>query len=141
MRDPGIDGPLPPAWRHPDNGPINPGDAKDAGKGAETWDDGSVVSLLWAPGFPPATGAEERRDDVVDIHFRTRSVQAAFDLDTAVRHALLGDPAQPGGQTDWVMAGLYVIQCQQSKPMQPLGADENGVYAFMVGYLFETRQA
>lgn len=146
VRDPGIDlAPAPrpwapPVWRHPDNGAINPGDAKDENKAASTWDDGLVVSLMWAPGFPPETGGEERRRDVVDINFRGVDVRAIVALDTELRHALLGDPPDPGGKTDWVMDGLYVIQTLQSKPFAPIWS-ENGVYAFTVGYLFETRQA
>ena len=145
VREPGTDlAPLPrpwlpPAWKHPDNGAMNPGDAKDAGKDAVTWDDGLVVSLMWAPGFPPEVGAEERRRDVVDVNFRGRAVPAIVQLDTTIRHALLGNPPNPGGKTDWVMDGLYVIQTLQTKPFAPIWS-EAGIYAFTVGYLFETRQ-
>ena len=54
---------------------MNPGDAKDAGKDAVNWDDGLVVSLMWAPGFPPEAGAEERRRDVVDVFIAQRIEQ------------------------------------------------------------------
>jgi hypothetical protein len=143
VRDPGV-APgarpgLPPAWKHPDNGAINPGDAQDAGKDQATWDDGLVVSLMWAPGFPPETGGEERRRDVIDVNYRGNAVPAIVALDGAIRHALLGNPPFPGGKTDWVMDGLYVIQAQQTKPFAPVWS-ENGIYAFTVGYLFEIRQ-
>jgi hypothetical protein len=129
---------LPPAWRHPDGGAVGPGDAKDAGKPAAAQDDGLVVSLIFAPGIPPAAGEEERRIDGVDIQLRGRAVPAIVDLESAIRHALLGNPPDPGGRTDWVMDGLYVVQVRLYRALQPIAAAE-GVYTFVVGYLFETR--
>lgn len=127
---------LPPAWRHPDGGAVGPGDAADQGKDATTHDDGLVLSILFAPGIPPAAGEEERRQDGVDLIFRATSVPAVTALDAAVRAELVGQ--YPGSRTDWTMAGLYVIQSRQWRALQPLDATD-GTFTFLTGYLFETR--
>lgn len=138
VRSPDVAGDEPPIWRHPDNGPVGPGDAAEQQKPATAHDAGLVVSLLWAPGVPPLAGEEERRHDSVDIYFRGTAVQPIIDLENEIRKRLLGDPPDPGGRADWVMDGRYVIQSAQSSPMQPLGATD-GVFTFRVQYLFDLR--
>lgn len=145
VRDPGVAGAggrpwLPPAWRHPDDGAPGPGDAKDQGKDAVTFDDGVVVSIFWAPGIPPDPGGEDRRRAAVDVWVRSNAVPAALALEGAIRREIVGDPPVPGGMTDWVMGGLYVIQSIEWKAWQPLEAS-NDVFTFLVGYLFEIRAA
>lgn len=127
---------LPPAWKHPDDGAVGPGDASDADRPATTHDDGLVVSLMMAPGIPPLPGEEERRRDGVDIVFRANAVPAIVDLEAEIRARLVGQ--DPGGRTDWQMAGLYVIQSTQYRPFQPLAATA-GIFTFLVGYVFEIR--
>lgn len=129
---------LPPAWRHPDDGAIGPGDARDQARPDVAHDDGTVVSIFFAPGIAPASGEEERRRDGIDIVIRANAVPPIMDLEAAIRRSLLGNPPAPGGRTDWVMDGLYVIQCVQWSPLQPVAAS-NDVFTFRVGYLFETR--
>lgn len=132
---------LPICWRHPDDGAVGPGDAKDQRKADVNHDDGLVVSLMYAPGIPPPVGAEERRIDGINIVFRGRVVQAIADLEAAIRVVLLGNPPNPGGRTDWIMGGaggVYVIQSRQWSPFQPLRTGD-GVFTFTVGYTFETR--
>lgn len=141
VRAPDVPGPgarpwLPPVWRHPDDGPVGPGDALEQGKPGAAQDDGTVVSLMLAPGIPPAPGEEERRIDGVDIVTRGRAVSPLADLDVVIRHELVG--LLPGGRVDWVMGGLYVIQSRQWRPWQPLST-EPGIFTFTVGYTFETR--
>lgn len=143
VRVPNVPGPgarpwLPPAWRHPDNGAIAPGDARDQGRPPTAQDDGLVISIFFAPGIAPSAGEEERRRDGVDIVMRATDVPSIVAFDAGVRRALLGDPPAPGGRTDWVMDGLYVIQSVQWRPFQPIDA-ANEVFTFTVGYLFETR--
>jgi hypothetical protein len=140
-RAPDQAGALPPIWRHEDDGPVGPGDAEEAGRPAATWDDGIVITLMYAPGFPPVAGAEERQQEVVDIHVRSTAVAPAFGIYYQVRRLLLGDPPFPGGRTDWTMQGRYIIQSIESKPWQPgaPGSAPPGQFAFFVGYLFETR--
>jgi hypothetical protein len=126
----------PPAWRHPDEGAIGPGDAADAGRPDVAHDDGLVVSLMAAPGIPPTAGDEDRRQDGVDIVIRTRAVPPAYDLENEIRKRLM-EP-DPGGRIDWMMGGLYVVQSRQWRPWQPISATA-GVYTFSVGYIIETR--
>lgn len=130
--------PLPPVWRHPDTGPVAPGDAADQGRPVATHDDGLVVSLMRAPGMPPDPGAEDRRQEGVDIILRGRRVQAIDDLEAQIRRRLVGDPPDPGGRTDWIMAGLYVIQSKPWRAYQPIDT-ANGVFTFLTGWLFELR--
>lgn len=143
VRRPDVAGPagrpwLPPVWRHPDTGAIGPGDAEEQKKPATSWDDGLVVSLMWAPGVQPETGAEERRIDGVDVRLRGRAVPAIVTLDAAIRAIVVGK-TDPGGRSDFVLGGgLYVIQARQWSPFQPLGSTA-GVYTFTTGYIFETR--
>lgn len=125
---------LPPVWRMPDEGAIGPGDMADQGKPDAQRDDGLVVSLMFAPGIPSPVGGEDMRTDGVDIVMRGRAVAPIADLERAVRDRLLGD--DPGGRTDWVMGGLYVIQSRQWRPFQPISSGA-GVYTFSVGYIFE----
>lgn len=144
VRAPNVPGPgarpwLPPVWRHPDNGAVGPGDAADQGRPDVARDDGLVVSLMHAPGIPPAIGAEERRIDGVDVVFRSRAVPPITDLEAQIRARLVGT-LDPGGRTDWVMAGLYVIQSRQWSPLQPVAAAD-GVFTFSVGYIVERRVA
>lgn len=136
---------LPPVWRHPDTGAMGPGDAKDQERPPTTYDDGLVVSLMRAPGLSIEPGAEERRIVGCDIVFRGNRVQTIDDLERAISLRLLGDPAgvvaprpDPGGRTDWVMAGLYVIQARQWSPLQPVRTDP-GIFTFRVSYTFELR--
>lgn len=136
---------LPPVWRHPDGGAIGPGDAADQQRPDAARDDGLVVSLMRSPGMAPGIGEEERRVDGVDIVLRGVRVQTIDDLEREIRYRLIGDPEglvapppDPGGRTDWVMAGLYVIQSRQWSPFQPVDA-EAGVFTFRVSYLFELR--
>lgn len=130
--------PLPPVWRFPENGAVAPGDAAQEGRPATERDNGVVLSLMPAPGIPPAPGTEERRIDGVDIWIRSTTVPPAWDLEAQIRSALLG--TDPGGRTDWTMAGLYVVQSSQYRAMQTLGYGD-GAFSFVVGYLFETRAA
>lgn len=127
---------LPPAWKHPDGGAVGPGDAKDQGRPATAQDDGLVVSIFMAPGIPPIAGAEDRRQDGIDLWFRGSAVPPIIDLEAAIRARLVGPG--PGGMVDWVMDGLYVIQSTQFRPFQPLEALA-GVFTFSVGYVFELR--
>lgn len=129
---------LPPAWRHPDNGPVAPGDAKDQGRPATTWDDGLVLSIMHSSGIPPAPGEEEHRVDGVDLVMRGTSVPAIDLLERQIRLELLGNPPFPGGRVDWTMGGLYVIQCRQWKPPAPTG-EGPGRFEFTVGYVFTVR--
>lgn len=145
VRRPDVAGALPPVWKHPDGGAMGPGDARDQGRPAVTFDTGLVVSLMHAPGLVPEIGAEERRMDGVDVVFRGDSVPEIRVLEAAIALRLLGDPAgivaprpDPGGRTDWVMAGLYIIQARQWSPMQPVAAVA-GVFTFRVSYIFEYR--
>lgn len=127
---------LPVAWKHPDNGAIAPGDAADSDQAATAQDDGLVVSLMRAPGIPPAPGSEERRIDGVDIVFRSNAVPPVDALEAQIRELLVG--SDPGSRTDWQMAGLYVIQSVQYRAYQPIEA-ANGIFTFVVGYTFELR--
>lgn len=134
VRDPGVAGPLPPAWRHPDGGAIAPGDKSGAGADA-----GLVVSIFWAPGIPPAAGEEDRRIDGIDFVIRSNAVPPVLALDAQLRMDLHGIQ-DPGGRSNWVMDGLYVVQSKQYRPLGPIEAVD-GVYTFSTGYLFETRVA
>lgn len=129
---------LPVVWRHPDQGAIGPGDPLDEGMAASARDDGLVLSLMYAPGIPPAAGTEERRIDGVDVVLRGRVMRQIADLEIQVRNLLLGVPPQPGGRCDWTMSGLYIIQSRQWRSFAPLDA-RDGVFTFSVGYTFETR--
>lgn len=126
----------PPAWKHPDDGPLGPGDARDQSRPDVNWDDGLVVSLQLAPGIPPRAGEEEWRVDGVDIVMRGNAVPAIVDLEREIRTRLVGQ--DPGGRTDWQMNDLYVIQSTQIRPFQPL-AVEPEIFSFVVGYVFATR--
>lgn len=144
LRAPDVVGPgarpwPPPAWRHPDGGAIGPGDAKDQQRPQNAWDDGLVVSIFWAPGIAPRAGEEERRIDGVDFQLRGVAVPPIIDFERALRAELHG-VLDPGGRSDWVMDGLYVVQSRQWRPLGPVEAVE-GVYTFSTGYLFETRVA
>jgi hypothetical protein len=143
VRAPNVPGPgarpwLPPAWKHPDNGPVGPGDAADQGLPDSNRDDGLVVSLMHAPGVPPEAGNEERRQDGVDVWMRGVSVPAIAALEAEIRAELVG--RLPGGHVDWMMGALYVVQSREWKPFQPVST-EPGVFTFNVGYLFETLAA
>lgn len=129
---------LPPAWKHPDGGAIAPGDKADEGAPEPARDDGLVVSLMHAPGVPPSAGEEERRVDGVDVVYRGRAVPDIVTLDAEVRAVLLGDPPDPGGRSDWVMGGVYVIQSRLYRALQPVSAAD-GVFTFVAGWLLETR--
>jgi hypothetical protein len=115
-----------------------PGDAADEGRPPVTHDDGLVLSLMRAPGMELPPGGEDRRLMGVDFVFRGDRVQVIDDLEAAIRTRLVGDPPDPGGRVDWVMAGLYVIQSRPWRPYQPVAAS-NGVFTFSAGWLFELR--
>lgn len=129
---------LPPCWRHPDDGPPGPGDASAADRPATNGDDGLVISLMHAPSIVGPAGAEERRIDGVDVVMRGVRVQTIDQFEQDLRALLVG--TNPGGMTDFTMAGLYIIQCQQWAPYQALAAT-GGVFTFKVGYVFEHRAA
>jgi hypothetical protein len=101
-----------------------------------SWDDGLVVSLMWAPGVPSIAGAEERRIDCIDVYLRADAGAKAVLFEQALRAELLG--TDPGGRCDWTMAGLYVIQSRIWSPFQPLDSEDE-VFTFKVQYSFETR--
>jgi hypothetical protein len=86
---------------------------------------------MHAPGIPPAAGEEERRIDGVDVVMRGRRPRDRRPRG-AIRNELVG--TDPGGRTDWVMAGLYVIQSRQWSPLAAVDT-EDGVFTFRVGYI------
>lgn len=132
---------LPPAFKHPPEGAIAPGDQKDQDADPSMWDDGLVLSIMAAPGIPPDAGAESRRIDGVEFILRGEDPRAIGELEAELRwHFLLGPEPSPGGRTDWIMAGRYVIQSTQMAPHQPLSGSSQDVFSFLAGsYLFETR--
>jgi hypothetical protein len=126
-----------PAYVFPEDGPVAPGDAKDIDRSPEWWDDGLVLSIMWAPGIPPAAGEEERRVDGIDLVLRATSMPPLLALEAALRAELVG--TDPGGHCDWVMDGnLYVIQSRQWRPFAPVDTAD-AIFTFSVGYTFETR--
>lgn len=145
VRQPDVAGPgprpwLPPVWRHPREGAIGPGDAKQMERPDTAWDDGTVLSLFLAPGIALPAGAEERRITGVDCRIRAKSLPAIWDLAAALRDRLVG--TLPGGKTDWIMAGLYVIQSTLWRDLQPIPiSPDAGAYDFVISFLFETRIA
>lgn len=129
----------PPAWRHPDNGAPGPGDAADEGRPDNARDDGLVVSIFWAPGIAPRAGEEDRRIDGIDFMLRGNAVPPILALDEELRAELHGE-LDPGGRSNWVMDGLYIVQSKQYRALGAVDAVE-GVFTFSTGYLFERRVA
>jgi hypothetical protein len=126
VRDPDVDGAEPPMWRHPDAGAVAPTAAAPL-----------VASAFYTGGISPAAGAEDRRQLTVDVQLRTSAgVPGLLALERAMTLELVG--TDPGGRTDWVMGGLYVIQSRVWTELAPIDALEP-TSSWRVGYLFEVR--
>jgi hypothetical protein len=71
------------------------------------------------------------------VQLRTSAgVPGLLALERAMTLELVG--TDPGGRTDWVMGGLYVIQSRVWTELAPIDALEP-TSSWRVGYLFEVR--
>ena len=124
VRDPGVAGALPPAWRHPRDGTPAPGEGTGTQIGPT-----AVVGLMHAGGIPTPRFESERRRDIVDVVIRTTTAPAAVGLAAEIRRVTID-------RWNWAMGGITVVESLEFRPLQPL-LPQTQFYTFIWGALFE----
>lgn len=135
VRRPDTAGPLPPLWRDPAAGAPAPGERKGTVNDDVTVLTASLTGEI--PRVPMTGGYSDRR--IVDIRIRTKRAPASRELDAAIKAELA--PAPLGVRYDWTMAGLYLVESRQWRPLQLLGSSEAQGFDYVVAYLFESLPA
>lgn len=148
--DPGAGGRpwLPPFWRAPAEGAIAPGDKGRDGNGAllpgaggTEADDGLVITADKTGEISPSPGEGYAQRDIVDLRLRGRAVPPILELAAAI--ALELAPRPYGVRYSWDMAGLFLIESRQWRPLQKIqSGTQTGTPAgqgttYVVAYLFE----
>ena len=121
---------LPPLWLAPQLGCPAPGEAPSKTANPVEIGQRMVLSASISGGFPggPYVSAW-RRKPTVEFRFRGLWSPEIEDKEQEIALAL-------GDRRDWVMAGLYVIECQQWRELTPLSYDEQS-FNFLSAFSFE----
>lgn len=127
-RDPATAGALPPIWREPKLGTPAVGEFPPNGAPSQAGST-AVIGLFLTGGLAPAPYESFARKPIVDFRLRTSTALVAEQLELDISKVLIDRRA-------FTMGGLYVIECEQWRPLQRLGSDEQG-FEFTAGYLFE----
>lgn len=129
VRNPGVAGPLPPAWLDPLKGVPGPGEGTGVQVGATI-----VVGLSTAGGFPAAPYEAEWKQDRVDIVIRATTSPAAKTLGGEIRRVTLD-------RWNWRMGdpgGITVMQATEFTPLQPI-TPRTQWFDFIWGVIFQIR--
>lgn len=127
VRDPRVAGPLPPIWRNPRDGAIEP---VPAGQEASVEDSALAVVSVFDVGSVPGLPYEKfRRLRVIDFWVRAAKYPDGPPIERAIRDAL-------HDKRDWSMAGLQVIESLLWRGPSSLGANERA-FTQTIGYTFE----
>lgn len=129
VRKPSVAGSVPPLWLEPALGTPAPGEGNNP---IEVGSD-LVLGAFLTGGFAPAPYGSFLRKPIVDIRFRGKSPQNIETTELAITKALID-------KRDWTMGGLYVVECEQWRPLQRLGSDEQG-FEFVVAFWWELIRA
>jgi hypothetical protein len=127
VRKPSIAGSPPPLWLEPQQGVKEPG----TGDPPET-DPELHLGAFLTGGIAPRRFESWWRQPILDIRFRGKgrlAVQRIQETELAISKALID-------RVDWTMSGLYVVECEQWRPLQRLGSDEQG-YEYVASYRFQ----
>jgi hypothetical protein len=129
VRKPSVAGSAPPLWLEPQLGTPGPGEGNNP---VEVGSD-LVLGAFLTGGFAPPPYGSFLRKPIVDIRFRGRSPQNIETTELAITKALID-------RRDFTMGGLYVVECEQWRPLQRLGSDEQG-FEYVSAYWFELIRA
>jgi hypothetical protein len=88
-----------------------------------------VLGAFLTGGFAPPPYGSFLRKPIVDIRFRGKSPQNIETTELAITKSLID-------RRDWTMGGMYVVECEQWRPLQRLGSDEQG-FEYVAAYWFE----
>lgn len=128
VRAPDTPGGEPPFWREPRLGTPAPGETPPNGSAVEVGAD-AVIGAYLTGGFAPPPYGSTLRKPIVDLRLRTRLAPTAETLELAITKALID-------RRDWVMGGLYVVECEQWRALSRLTSDEQG-FEYVTAYWFE----
>lgn len=129
VRKPSVAGAVPPLWLEPQLGTPAPGDGNNP---VEVGSD-LVLGAFLTGGFAPPPYGSFLRKPIVDIRFRGKSPQNIETAELAITKALID-------KRDFMMGGLYVVECEQWRPLQRLGSDTDG-FDYVSAYWFELVRA
>jgi hypothetical protein len=101
---------------------------KDPPNNPVEWDADLILGAFLSGGIAPGPYASWRRDPIVDLRFRGLTVQNIEALELAISKALID-------RRDFMLASLYLVECEQVTALQRLGSDEQG-YEFVTSYVF-----
>jgi hypothetical protein len=121
---------LPPVWRQPANGTPAPGEGRNQTEIGPT----AVIGLMHSGGIATPRFESAWRRDIVDIWLRTSKWPDAETLYAAIRGALID-------RTNWLMAGMRVIESQEWRALGLLDSSEQQGYTAQFAVLFETYAA
>lgn len=123
VRDPDVDGPLPPLWLAPKNGLNAPNEGSKPSYKAPI-----QLGALTAPGIPSAAKEGFLVREAVDITLRAMTAPPLILIGGALRREL-------DDRHHWDMAGLLVEQVQLIVPLQAIVQDEQG-FRYRMQFLF-----
>lgn len=126
VRRPSVSGTTPPMWLEPRHGTPAPGEGENATEIGPT----TVVGAYLTGGIPPRPYMAMLRRDTVDVWLRSQRAPLNFELEVAVRAAVID-------RRGWVMAGLPVVESLLWRPLQRLESSDQG-YTHIFSLLFET---
>jgi len=125
VRKPSVAGALPPLWLEPQLGVPAPGEGNNP---TEVGSD-LVIGAYLTGGFAPPPYGSFLRKPIIDLRFRGRNPVTIENTELAISKALID-------RRDWMMNTMYVVECEQWRPLQRLGSDEQG-FEFVTAYWYE----
>lgn len=140
VRRPDTAAELPPLWRAPEGGTPAPGEKTGTANDATT-----VLGVVVSGEIPRGPDRGYSDQPTIDLRIRTKDPKRVRPIANAITDLLAPPPA--GVRQDWTMGGpvpgkpdpaeIYLIESRQWRGLQKLPPGQDGVFDYVVSYLFE----
>lgn len=128
VRIPRVAGSAPPMWLSPKAGTPAPGES-ESDKPNEKGD--PVVSATVSGGIPGGPYVSTwRRKPIVEFRFRATKYSAIEQLELDITAAI-------ADRRDFMLAGQYVLECQQWRELQRVASSKAQGHEYLASYWFE----
>jgi hypothetical protein len=133
VREPSVAAPgnnpnLCPLWIEPALGTPAPNEMPPGGNAIQKGPT-AVAAAYLSGGFPPGPYESTWRLPTVDVRLRTKDAPTAKSIEQAMSAALID-------KRDFMLGGLYCIECLMWRALAPLGSD-NQSFDWTVSYRFQ----
>lgn len=140
VRRPDTAAELPPLWRAPEGGTPAPGSKKGVANDATT-----VLGVEISGEIPRSPDRGYSELPTIDVRIRTKDPKRVRPVAASITNLLAPPPY--GVRQDWTMGGpvpgqpdpaeVYLIESRQWRGLQKLPGEVEGVFDYVVSYLFE----